>query len=158
MIMNTIRIHQLIAYAFVVLWAYAGSIKLLRWRSSRAEMHMQPFPEWMGDILFWLIPLVELGIAALLVMPEFRMWGLRASLALISVFTVYLVLVIGRAFGYIPCACGGILSGMGHTAHLLFNSIFVILGCIAMVLAHRSRHGEYASPDARRKEVRPQRR
>jgi len=59
---------------------------------------------------------------------------------------------LGRAFGSIPCACGGILSGMGHVAHLLFNSFFIILGCIAMVLAHKGRHGDFANPGARRKE------
>lgn len=151
--MNTSRIHQLIAYAFIVLWAYAGSVKLINWSTSRREMHMQPFPEWLADIFFWLIPVGELAIVALLLVPQLRTWGLRASLALISLFTLYLILVLSRAFGSIPCACGGVLSGMGHTAHLIFNSFFVILGCIAMVLAHRSRHGDYAYPDARRKEV-----
>ncbi len=151
--MNNARTIRLIAYAFTALWGYAGSIKLINWNTSRAEMHKQPFPDGMGDILFWLVPLLELGIVALLLIPRLRLWGLRASLALISLLTAYLALVLSRAFGAIPCACGGILSGMGHAEHLLFNSFFVILGCIAMVLAHRSRHGDFANPDARRKEV-----
>lgn len=151
--MDTRKTIRLITYAFIALWGYAGSVKLINWSTSRAEMHKQPFPEWMGDILFWLIPLVELCIVVLLLSPYLRIWGLRASLALISVFTIYLSLVLTRAFGSIPCACGGILSGMGHQAHLIFNSLFVILGCIAMVLAHDSRHGDFANPDARRKEV-----
>lgn len=144
-----------ISYVFIALWGYAGSVKLINWSTSRREMHLQPFPDWLGDILFWLIPLVELGIVVLLLMPRFRLRGLQASLALISVFTGYLTLVLSRAFGSIPCACGGILSGMGHQEHLIFNLVFVILGCIAMVLAHKSGQGDFADPDARRKEVRP---
>lgn len=147
------RTQQMITYAFIMLWAYAGSVKLINWSTSRREMHMQPFPEWLADILFWLIPVGELGIVAFLLIPQLRIWGLRASLALISLFTFYLILVLSRAFGSIPCACGGVLSGMGHTAHLIFNSFFVILGCVAMVLARRSRHGDNANPAARRKEV-----
>ena len=95
---------------------------------------------------------IELGIVALLIFPTLRLWGLRASFALITALTVYLALVRGNAFGSIPCACGGILSGMGHLAHIVFNSFFVILGYIAMVLAHKGRHGDFAHPYARRKE------
>ena len=150
--MNIEKIIRTIAYAFTGLWGYAGFVKLINWSQSRAEMLKQPFPEGIANILFWVIPLVELGIVALLLSPKLRQWGLRASLTLITVFTLYLVLVLGRAFGSIPCACGGILSGMGHMAHLIFNSFFVILGCIAMVLAHKSRRGDFANPDVRRKE------
>jgi len=149
---NIGKTNRRIAYAFVALWGYAGSTKLINWSQSQAEMHKQPFPEGMADILFWVIPLVELGIVALLLSPRLRLWGLRASLALITVFTLYLALVLGRAFGSIPCACGGILSGMGHMAHLIFNSFFIILGCIAMVLAHNRRRRDFANPSARRKE------
>ncbi|SEL57377.1 MauE/DoxX family redox-associated membrane protein [Parapedobacter koreensis] len=137
---------QCIAYAFIALWGYAGSIKLIHWVQSRAEMHKQPFPAWVADILFWAIPFAELGIVALLLVPKLRVWGLRASLALITLFTLYLALVLGRAFGSIPCACGGILSGMGHAEHLAFNSLFTILGCTAMVLTHKSRHRAFAKP------------
>lgn len=150
--MKTEKNIRSIAYAFTALWGYAGTVKLISWTQSRAEMHKQPFPAGLADILFWAIPLVELGIVALLLSPRLRLWGLRASLALITAFTLYLALILGRTFGSIPCACGGILSGMGHGAHLVFNSFFVILGCIAMVLARKGRHGDFANPDARRKE------
>lgn len=150
--MSTERMIQYIAYPFVALWGYAGITKLINWSQSRLEMHEQRFPEGLADILFWAIPVVELGIVALLLLPKLRLWGLRASLALITAFTLYLALVLGGAFGSIPCACGGILSGMGHMAHLIFNSFFVILGCIAMVLARKGRRRDFANPDARRKE------
>ncbi|GGC22270.1 hypothetical protein GCM10011386_12760 [Parapedobacter defluvii] len=152
--MKTEKNIRSIAYAFTALWGYAGTVKLISWTQSRAEMHKQPFPETVADVFFWAIPLLELGIVVLLLVPKLRLWGLRASLALITVFTLYLALVLGRAFGSIPCACGGILSGMGHAAHLVFNSFFVILGCIAMVLARKGRHGDIANPGVRRKEGR----
>src|SRR3546814_870665 len=94
--MHTNKTIRSIAYTFVALWGYAGSTKLINWSQSQTEMHKQPFPEGVGDVLFWVIPLVELAIVALLLSPKLRLWGLRASLALITVFTLYLALVLGR--------------------------------------------------------------
>src|SRR5690606_11086418 len=93
--MNIRKTCRRIAYAFVALWGYAGITKLINWAQSRAEMHKQPFPEGVADVLFWAIPLVELRIVALLLSPTLRLWGLRASLSLITVLTLYLALVLG---------------------------------------------------------------
>src|SRR5690606_33812320 len=104
------RIVTYSPYAFILLWGYAATVKLWNWETSRREMHLQPFPDWMGDILFWLVPLVELTIVVLLLYHVTMLRGIQASVILLCVFTIYLALGLGRVFGKVPCACGGILS------------------------------------------------
>lgn len=145
------RILTYSPYAFILLWGYAASIKLWNWQTSRREMHMQPFPDWVGDILFWLVPLIELSLVALLFYPATMLRGIQASVVLLSIFTIYLALGIGRAFGKVPCACGGILSGMGHVEHIIFNLLFIILGIYTWVLALKSLpHSDVGVDGARR--------
>lgn len=130
-------------YGFILLWGYAAVVKLYNWENSRREMLQQPFPYWMSNILFWLVPLVELALVVLLLYRSTLMLGIKASVVLLSIFTLYLALGLGRAFGKIPCACGGILSGMGHEVHIVFNLLFVAVGIIAWVLAqHKGIPGE----------------
>lgn len=133
-----------VSWLYIALWGYAGAIKLISWGTSRREMHLQPFPHWVGDILFWFIPLLELTLVVFLLQTRTRMRALQGSITLLSIFTLYILLVLGRAFGKIPCACGGILSGMGHLEHLYFNLVFIILGWIAMIWTRRSQKQERA--------------
>lgn len=146
------RIVTYSPYAFILLWGYAATVKLWNWNTSRREMHLQPFPDWMGDILFWLVPLVELTIVVLLLYHVTMLRGIQASVILLCVFTIYLALGLGRAFGKVPCACGGILSGMGHREHILFNLLFIGLGIYTWVLARKSLPHSAVSVDAGRKE------
>ncbi|WP_169305722.1 MauE/DoxX family redox-associated membrane protein [Sphingobacterium alkalisoli] len=146
------NILTLAQYSFILLWGYAATIKLWNWDQSQREMHLQPFPGWMADILFALIPLLELGIVYLLINRKTVERGIQLSVLLLSAFTLYLVLAVGSAFGKIPCACGGILSNMGHLEHIAFNLLFIAVGIITLVLAHSSRLRDDVSRRTRRKE------
>lgn len=148
---RTTHITTIAQYAFILLWGYAASIKLLNWEQSRREMHLQPFPDWMGDILFWLVPLVELVLVYLLIHQHTVKRGIQLSVITLSVFTAYLLLAVGKAFGKIPCACGGILSHMGYREHIVFNLLFIAVGIITLVLAPYGRPGDVLH-SARRKE------
>lgn len=125
------------SYIFLLLWGYAAVLKLYNWGNSRREMLLQPFPDWLANILFWFIPLLELGIVVLLLQRRTMLRGIQASVVLLGVFTIYFALAAGRAFGSVPCACGGILSGMRHEEHIIFNLAFIALGIYAWVLARK---------------------
>ncbi|TJY62775.1 hypothetical protein FAZ19_20115 [Sphingobacterium alkalisoli] len=95
---------------------------------------------------------MELGIVYLLINRKTVERGIQLSVLLLSAFTLYLVLAVGSAFGKIPCACGGILSNMGHLEHIAFNLLFIAVGIITLVLAHSSRLRDDVSRRTRRKE------
>jgi hypothetical protein len=88
----------------------------------------------MAPILAIAVPTIELITASLLAIPKFRKIGLYASLNLMTMFTAYIIAILTIS-DHIPCACGGVLSKMGWTEHLIFNIIFTILPIIAIVLS-----------------------
>lgn len=66
------------------------------------------------------LPICELLIALLLILPKTRTLGLLASLILMTVFTLYVssVLLFAKE---LPCTCGGILQALGWREHLVLN-------------------------------------
>ncbi|WP_437920424.1 MauE/DoxX family redox-associated membrane protein [Sphingobacterium sp. LRF_L2] len=141
-----------VVYSFILLWSYAAISKLAHWELSRAEMHKQLFPSYIASILFWLIPLLELGLVYLLLIPKNKLWGIRFSIALLSLFSLYLLTGITRLFGKNPCICAGILPQRSAGEHILFNILFIILGISILVLAHKSRAGKDVVSEPSRKE------
>ena len=128
---------QIISLLFIALWSYAAFSKILDWEMNKRAMLMQPFPLWMANILFWLIPLLELVLVVFLLNIHTRIRALLASVILLSTFSIYIALILSRAFGSIPCACAGIFSQMGHAEHLYFNLLFILLGGIALIWTHK---------------------
>lgn len=145
-------IKDTLRYAFIVLWGYAATSKLLHWEQSRQAMLLQPLPEWLTQILFWLLPLVQLLLAGLLLHKRTVRYGLRYSTLLLATFTLYLLLAVSRFFGSVPCACAGIWPGNSYWLHIALNSIFIIPGTLYWVLAPKRPPAEDVAADAGRKE------
>ncbi|WGQ09039.1 DoxX-like family protein [Pedobacter gandavensis] len=118
---------KVVAIIISCLFVYAGLSKLADYEKSSLEMVNQVFPNWIASILIWLIPAIELTLAALLVIQVTRKKALWASLILLSLFSVYIAVVMTGIFGKVPCSCGGILKNMSYGTHLIFNLFFVLL-------------------------------
>ncbi len=134
------KIINIVRYAFILMWGYASVTKLYNWKLSRTEMHMQIFPTWIGDILFWLIPLSELFLILLLMDKNRKLMGLKFSTILIGMFTLYLLIGVTGIMGE-PCICAGILKGKSEFLHIIFNMVFMTFGIIALVLAGKGLSG-----------------
>ena len=105
-------------------------------------MMNQVFPIWMAEILYWLVPVIELGVCILLIigiMGKTRLMGLYASLILMSSFSIYIAITMTGIFGRIPCSCGGLLNNMSYGTHLIFNLFFVALALIGIALHKKSK-------------------
>lgn len=135
---NTENHITIISTLFILLWSYAAFSKLAVLEISRSEMLNQVFPIWVAEILYWLVPTIELGICLLLIFSRTRVAGLYASLILMSSFSIYIALSMTGIFGRIPCNCGGILSNMSYGTHLIFNLLFVILAAIGITKVNKS--------------------
>jgi uncharacterized membrane protein YphA (DoxX/SURF4 family) len=57
---------------------------------------------------------------------------LYSSFMLLLVFTVYITSVV-KFSDSIPCSCGGVLSSLGWTDHILFNVGFMTLAILGIV-------------------------
>ncbi len=109
------------------LFFYAATSKLMDYEKSRGQMLNQVFPIPIAEVLVWLIPAIELILVFLLLLPATRKKALWASFGLLSLFTLYIAVVMTGIFGRVPCSCGGILSHMSYGVHLIFNLVFVAL-------------------------------
>jgi len=145
-------ISKLVQNSFILLWGSTVVLKLWDREQTKREMEMQVFPLWMSDILWWLLPSVELLLILVLLYKPTVHIGIKLSTLLISLFTIYLFLGITKFFGETPCACGGIWPSNDHWIHIGLNSIFIILGIIYWVLANKSHQKGDVPSTAGRKE------
>lgn len=128
---------KIITLLYILVWSYAAFSKLAVLEKSRTEMTNQVFPIWMAEILYWLIPFIELAICIMLIFTRTQLAGLYASLLLMSAFSIYIGITMTGVFGRVPCSCGGILSNMSYGAHLLLNLFFVSIAAIAICLSKK---------------------
>ena len=125
-------IEQVIVSMLTLLWIYAAISKLGNPHTTILQMQKQPLPSWSIKVLAMGIPIVELGIAALLNIHKTRFMGLAASTVLLSLFSLYIVYVLSLDQKNIPCSCGGIIGQLGWKAHLFFN-LFWLAMCIVSI-------------------------
>ncbi|WP_432670493.1 DoxX family protein [Flavobacterium sp. SM2513] len=123
----------LISYLYILLFVYAAVSKWLDFENFQVQLGLSPLLSVYATYVSYGVLLVELGISVLLAVPRFRNLGIYLSFLLMVLFTVYIILILNFS-SFIPCSCGGVLEEMGWTAHLVFNSVFVVLGVVAFSL------------------------
>ncbi len=123
----------------LLMWVYTVLSKLLNPTETKAQMTNQLFPLWMANSLFYIIPILEGSIILLLLFKSTRIAGYWGSALLLLVFTAYISLVKLSYFGRIPCSCGGIISGLSWTQHLLFNILFLTLSLLGLSFTIKER-------------------
>jgi putative oxidoreductase len=116
----------------VLLFVYASVSKLADVAAFRGQLHNQNLPGWMAEILLYTLIPIELFTAGLLAFAKSERAGLWCSVALLSVFSGYMVLVLLHFRDRVPCSCGGILTGMSWGTHLAFNVFFLLLALAAL--------------------------
>lgn len=128
---------KVVSVLFILLFTYAAISKLLDFENFQIQLGQSPVVS-VGALYFsFLIPIIELGIVALFLVPQYRQIALYGSLILMSWFSAYIYVVL-RYSSYIPCSCGGILEKMSWETHLIFNLVFVGFTVVAIFLSHTS--------------------
>lgn len=126
-------ISLIIRLAFVLLFSYTAFDKLQHLESFSNGIGKVSFIGEMANVIAWGVPVSELLISVLLILPKTALWGLRMAIGLMIIFTLYLGLMLAFAEKRM-CHCGGIIESMGWTEHLLFNLAFIGLGSGALYL------------------------
>ncbi len=142
-------------YAYAALWSYAAFIKLSDAERAQIEMKRQVFPPAWGEWIFYLIPCIEIILVIFLMNPATKRKALAASLILISLLSSYMILVLLRVFGSIPCFTGGVYVNWSFGEHLIFNLLLAALAVITLVLTRRGLSRADSSADEGRKERAP---
>lgn len=130
-------IVEVVSALFILLFTYAAISKLMDFENFQIQLGQSPVVSVFADGFSFLIPIMELGIVVLFLVPKYRPIALYGSLILMSLFAAYIYIVL-RYSSYIPCSCGGILDKMSWETHLVFNLVFVLFAVLAIFLSHTS--------------------
>lgn len=132
-------IFDLLLGLFILLFGYAGTNKLIYFKANIVAMEKQPFNKELAHILAYVVPISEVIVVILLLLPTTRKLGLYIFTLMMVSFAGYIGLVLAGAYKYIPCSCGGIFREMGWTSHLIMNIAFVIGGIWAIYLSRKNK-------------------
>jgi uncharacterized membrane protein YphA (DoxX/SURF4 family) len=127
---------KLIAIALSVLFAIAAVDKLDHYAKFRLQL--QKFPVTL-PVLFWqawVIPVTELIIAVLLLLPVTRLKALFASLFLLGLYTLYLTCMLEVRF-QLTCNCGEPFQSLSLKMHIAFSLGCVFVTGVGVVLSGR---------------------
>lgn len=134
--MNRKIVVEIISMLFIFLFVYAAVAKLLDVEKFWVQIGQSPILTDIAWFVAWFIPIIEIVISVLLVMPRFRLTGFLGAFGLMVLFTAYIISIL-QFSEHIPCACGGVLQSLGWTQHLIFNIGFILLAVIGIVLHSR---------------------
>ncbi|RZK48493.1 MAG: hypothetical protein EOO99_10180 [Pedobacter sp.] len=115
------------------LFAYTGFDKIITHETFEKSLMRIPVIGPYASFISWAVPLTELGVAVLLILPPTQKIGLYLFSSMMIAFTIY----IGSMLMWVeklPCNCGGVISKLSWTQHLWFNLAFITLAAIALWL------------------------
>lgn len=125
-------VSEVCALLLSLLFTYTAISKLYDWEGTKNGLYNQVFAKELADLLLYGLPPVELLAAVFLLITKKRKLGFWLSAILMTVFSLYIGIVMTGVFGRIPCSCGGILNSLGWGEHLVFNLIFLGIAVIGL--------------------------
>ena len=131
-------ITEIISMLFLLLFVYAAVSKLLDYQKFKIQLVQSPLLATYASILVWFIPTLEL-IIAMILLSKHKSLGLKLCLGLMIVFTIYIWYTLNYS-DYIPCSCGGIISDLNWTEHLIFNLFWIVFAIIAISTNKGAKH------------------
>jgi len=135
--MKGFKINPIISFVGIVLiillFTYTAVSKLIEYDKFVFQMGLSPFlpVRFFAPALGWLIPFFEIIIVIAVLSGRWRRVGLKATLALLLIFELYIGAMLLKGV-QLPCTCGGVLSIMGWQSHLIFNAFFMLLALIGL--------------------------
>lgn len=135
-----------IVVLFILLWVYTAISKLTDYQTFRVQLGKSPMLTNMAPVLAWAVPTFEIVIAYLLVIRRTRLLGLYSSIGLMVMFTTYIYITLNFSY-YVPCKCGGFISSMEWSTHMVFNLAYTSLAIFSiLILAPKQRPKFYQRP------------
>ncbi|WP_290794972.1 MauE/DoxX family redox-associated membrane protein [Flavihumibacter sp. UBA7668] len=117
----------------VLLFVYTALSKLLHQEVFIAAMEQAVWLRPYAKTIAFLLPLSELLIAGLLLIPAIKRSGFWLSFVFLVTVTVYLGWMLLFSPD-LPCNCGGVLENLSWRQHVVFNLFFIGLSIIGIRL------------------------
>lgn len=126
------KLVTLFSLLLTLLFVYTAVSKLIALDTFQWRMERMPYIAPYASLISWAVPFLELIIAGLLWLPRYQIMALYASFVLLGCFTLYIVLVL-KFSDTVPCSCGGVISALGWTDHILLNVSFMVLALLGIL-------------------------
>ena len=126
------------AALLIVLFVYTAINKLSDLNRFQWTLYKSPLLQQYRYFVSCAVPVAELITAILLLIPATRSKGFLCSLILMSLFTIYVAYMLAF-IPNLPCSCGGLISSMNWTNHLIFNLFFTGLAYAAWIITKKDR-------------------
>jgi putative oxidoreductase len=115
------------------LFTYTALSKYFEIQKFEFSLNESPILSKYTTLIAYTLPGIEIVAVLLLIVPKFRTLGLYIISALLLLFTLYLIGMLSFA-KKLPCGCGGIISDLSWTGHVVLNIFFLSLSIIAIKL------------------------
>jgi hypothetical protein len=125
---------EIIISLIIVLFLYTAASKLIDYKGFAAAMRNQVFPNRFVPTLVIILPAAEILTVVLLLFEKTRVFGLLASVLLMTVFTGYVASVMMHFFPRVPCSCGGVIKHLGWGLHLLLNLFYLMISVVGLFI------------------------
>lgn len=122
----------------IILFLYTGIAKIMDYSVFKEQLAVSPILSWAAQPVALLLPWIEFAIVLMLVIPRWRLKGLYASLALMALFTAYIIVLFSISTE-MPCSCGGIIDLLSWQQHIVFNAAFIGLNLWSIILLKKEK-------------------
>jgi hypothetical protein len=122
---------NIISSLFILIFVYTAITKMFSIGALVYTLRKLDLLTDMAPYMAWFIVTGELAISLLLLFTTTRLLGLYASLALMSIFTVYIAYMLITA-SHLPCSCGGIIQKLSWKGHLVLNTFLVFVAAFGI--------------------------
>ena len=139
-IQKTQALSTCFAIAFILFWLFAAGTQLYDFNKFKGEIYNQVFSNGTSDLLTYLIPSVEITVAALLVFSVTRLTGMALSFLLMLGFSAYISLALLNVYDRMPCNCAGLLGqNSSWETNLLFNLLIASVSGIGFFILFKEK-------------------
>ncbi|MHC8949753.1 MauE/DoxX family redox-associated membrane protein [Sphingobacterium hungaricum] len=128
----------------LLLWIPACLDKILHFAVFKNGMLAQPISTTFAKLLSYAVPIAEIIIILLLLIPRLQLYGCLLSSALLFAFSAYILLMYVADARSLPCICGSLIPQLGWFWHLWFNLLFLALSIGAYVLIRNLKQSNYS--------------
>ena len=129
-------IAELVIGLLILLYIYTATSKLLDFSNFRHVLSRSPLIGNKAPAVAWILPLTEILISMMLILPKTRRIGLWCSFTLMLTFTGYVAWMLAFA-PQLPCSCGGVIKYMTWKQHLVFNIAYTLIAFLGIWLYQR---------------------
>lgn len=135
--MNKIKLFKIYTALLVMIFVYAGLVKVLNFPKFVFNINNQPLPNGHTPILIARILVSELMILVLLLFQRTRLKRFYLSVIVSLLFTLYILQIQLKVFSYIPYPCGGIIESFTWRQLFFFNLLFLTIAFIGIAVERK---------------------